>query len=141
MTSQTPHTTPTEIIFYDGDCGLCHRSVLFVLRHDHAPARFQFAPQQGRTYLQNFGNVGIPPGSVVVLTHDRRRLLRSDATLYILQNLGGRWRLLGNILRLVPTPIRDWGYQLVAAFRRKLVKKPDGLCPLVPPQWRERFLP
>src|SRR5262249_20173935 len=34
----------TETIFYDGGCGLCHRTVRFVLSEDASGCTFNFAP-------------------------------------------------------------------------------------------------
>ncbi|HZH02738.1 MAG TPA: DCC1-like thiol-disulfide oxidoreductase family protein [Myxococcaceae bacterium] len=36
----------SDILFYDGGCGLCHRAVRFVLARDPA-GRFRFAPLGG----------------------------------------------------------------------------------------------
>jgi hypothetical protein len=39
-----------EILFYDGHCSLCHRSVQFVVRHDRDGTAFRFAPMQWPTF-------------------------------------------------------------------------------------------
>lgn len=147
-------TTPQpDTIYYDGECGLCHRSVRFVLRHDGDPPRFHFAPQQGETFRRLTpgppGTHGPPDaagsspaaGSVVVVTSDGRTLVCSDATIHILRQLGGAWRCMGNLIAIFPRPIRDMGYRLIAGMRRKMFAKPQGLCPMLPEVWRGRFLP
>lgn len=114
------------LIFYDGDCGLCHRFVRFVLSEEPAGEGFHFSPLASGD-------------SIVVRTGDDRTLLRSDAVIYVLGRLGGFWRLLGAALRLVPRPLRDAVYSLVASMRRRLFAKPDGACPVLSPALRPRF--
>ena len=132
-----------ETLFYDGHCGLCHRSVQFLLRRDPAGRAFRFAPLQGSTF-----QAAVPsearaalPDSMVLHTLDGRLLLKSDAWLHILRRLGGAWRVLAAICSVVPRPIRDWYYDLVAATRRRIFGRPKELCPVVPPELRERFDP
>ena len=37
---------PTEWVFFDGDCGFCHRWVRLVVKHDHNGRAFRFAPRK-----------------------------------------------------------------------------------------------
>jgi|CXWL01.1.fsa_nt_gi predicted DCC family thiol-disulfide oxidoreductase YuxK len=132
-----------ERLFYDGHCGLCHRSVLFVLRHDPDGSLFRFAPLGGETFLATLpeeSRAGLPD-SIVVHTGDGRLLVRSRAAAHVLRRLGGGWKLLGTLLRLVPSPLADFGYDLVARLRRRLFERPVDACPLVPPNLRPRFEP
>jgi predicted DCC family thiol-disulfide oxidoreductase YuxK len=134
---------PPELLFYDGHCGLCHRAVKFTLRHDPMGAAFRFAPLQGTTFLDN-----IPPerraelpDSVVVLTSDGALLTRSDAAIHILLRLGGGWRWLAALSSIVPRALRDPVYNAVARIRYRIFGRKDDLCPIVPPEVRDRFLP
>jgi predicted DCC family thiol-disulfide oxidoreductase YuxK len=132
-----------ETLFYDGHCGLCHRAVKFVLRHDPEGAAFRFAPLQGPTF-----QAAVPtaqraalPDSMAVRTLDGRLLLKSEAWLHIMRRLGGIWKLIGSVCSIVPRFIRDWGYDFVAAVRFRIFGRRDDLCPLIPPALRNRFLP
>src|ERR1041385_7423246 len=83
-----------ETLFYDGHCGLCHRSVRFLLRRDPGGRAFRFAPLQGRTFQDAVSpdrRAGLPD-SMVLKTADGRLLLKSDAWLHILRRLGGGLR-------------------------------------------------
>ena len=106
-----------ERIYFDGECGLCHRWVLFTLRRERGRELFRYAPLQGTTFA---AEVPPPernglPDSVVVRTADGRLLVRSAAALHVMNRVGGPWRALAAALRLVPRPLRDWGYDRVAA--------------------------
>jgi predicted DCC family thiol-disulfide oxidoreductase YuxK len=138
-----PAAQESEYIFYDGHCGLCHRAVKFVLKHDRAGNTFRFAPLQGETIQSH-----IPaerraslPDTFVVLTRDGALLIRSNASLHILERLGGGWRILANILRVIPRGLRDLMYDFVARIRYRLFGRRDDLCPVVPPNLRARFDP
>jgi predicted DCC family thiol-disulfide oxidoreductase YuxK len=127
------------LVFYDGECGLCQRFVRRTVERDRV-ALFRFAPLKGDTFRTRVG--GEPPsGTVVVLAPDGRRFVRSDAVVEILKGLGGKDARRAVWLARVPRVLRDVGYRAVAAVRRFLAPRPDGPCPLLPPELRGRFLP
>lgn len=134
---------PPELLFYDGHCGLCHRSVRFLLRRDPGGRAFRFAPLQGRTFQDAVSpdrRAGLPD-SMVLKTVDGRLLLKSDAWLHILRRLGRGWRVLAAVCAIVPRPVRDWCYDFIAAVRLRVFGRRDQLCPVVPPELRGRFDP
>lgn len=134
---------PPDVVFYDGGCGLCHRTVRFALLRDRDGTRFRFAPLQGETYAARIAAArrAALPDSVVVLTGDGRLLTRTQGVLHLLTRLGGGWRLAARCLGLVPRPLRDLGYDAVARLRKRLFRRPPELCPRVPPALRKRFDP
>lgn len=137
------HSQEPEYIFYDGHCGLCHRAVKFVLKHDRSGSAFRFAPLQGDTFqsivsAECRANL---PDSFLVLTRDGNLLMRSDATLHSMRRFGGGWKLLANILGLIPRRLRDVVYDFVARIRYRVFGRRDDLCPVVPPNLRARFDP
>ncbi len=80
----------TDTIFYDGNCGLCHRGVRFVMKRDADRKAFRFAPLQGTTFAAKVSPERLAelPDTMMVQTRDGRMLLRSSAWAYILQRLG-----------------------------------------------------
>ena len=145
--SQVPPPAPvgnrTDLLFYDGGCGLCHGLVKFLIARDPAGTRFGFAPLHGQAFRGRYGEAerGELPDSMVLRTVDGRTLVRSRAVLQIGKRLGGAWRVLAQAASLLPVWLLDWGYDRIARLRRHLFARPDGACPLVPPELRERFLP
>jgi predicted DCC family thiol-disulfide oxidoreductase YuxK len=131
-----------DIVFYDGECGMCHGLVSLILPRDKS-ARFRFAPLQGET----FAGVIAPEkraglhDSVAIMTASGKLLVRSDATIYVLRLLGGFYKPLASLLRLFPKRLRDWTYDFIARRRKVWFAKPQTLCPIVPEQLRPRFLP
>lgn len=130
------------ILFYDGGCGLCHGAVRFVLKRDREGA-FRFAPLEGETFTAEVPEAlrAALPDSLALKEADGRLLTRSTAVAALLRRLGGFWAFLGGLLWIIPRPLRNLGYDLVAKVRHRLFKKPEGACPLVPPELRGRLLP
>ena len=130
-----------DTVFYDGHCGLCHRFVRFAVAEDGTGDCFEFAPLQGayvRTRLTLPERAGLPD-SVVVRTAQGELLVRSAAMRRVLRRLGGVWRGVAAVARLLPSAFLDWFYDGVARLRRWMFDRPDEICPLLPPQLRERF--
>jgi predicted DCC family thiol-disulfide oxidoreductase YuxK len=143
MPDPLPAPSEPERIFYDGDCGLCHRWVLFTLSRERGRELFRFAPLTGPTFERLVSpreRAGLPD-SIVVRTREERLLVRSEAALHVLARIGGLWGVLASAARIVPRPLRDWVYDRVAAVRKRIFAKPAGTCPLVPRELARRFDP
>ena len=128
-------------LFYDGDCGLCHRAVRFVLAEDPDGRAFRFAPLTSDAFA-----AALPPerraalpDSLVVRTPDGRVLVRTAAVREICNRLGGLWRALALASRALPEPWLDAGYDQVARLRASLFARPAEACPRVPAELRRRF--
>ena len=134
---------PTEWVFFDGDCGFCHRWVQLVIKHDHDGRAFRFAPRKGETFRSLVAaerREALPP-SILVLTMEGQILTRSSAVLHILERLGSGWRVMAFVGRMVPVGLRDIVYRFIARVRHGLLPAPDSSCPVVAPELRARFGP
>ena len=132
-----------NIVFFDGICGLCSRTVDFVLREDRQGI-FLYSPLQGETFRRIALDhpETLNANSMFVLRSNLGNdllLQRSAAFLYILDNLP-KYRWLARIGYLVPGPIRDACYRLIAATRYSIWGKRDS-CRLPTAEERLRFLP
>ena len=134
---------PPAVIFYDGVCGLCDRTVRFVLRHDHA-GRFRFATLQSdyaAAALARHGRDATDLDSVCLLLDPdgpgERLLAKSDAVLAILDGLGGVWRLAA-AARWLPQSWRDAAYDALANRRYRWFGRFDQ-CPIPSPELRARL--
>lgn len=134
----------TRTLLYDGTCGLCARSVQFVLRHEGANPTLRFAPLQGSTAAavlrQHPQLEGVD--SVVFVETDpgghQRVHMRSDAVIRVLRHLGGFWGVLGSVASVVPRFLRNGAYDVVAR-RRYSVFGRDQSCLLPTEEQRARF--
>jgi len=108
-----------ETVFFDGTCGLCNGAIRFLVAED-AYGRFDYAALDSdlfRSSLSEEERCELPD-SVVVLTTDRRLLVRSRAVLHAAARLGGLWRLLGAAGSWVPRPARDAVYDFISKHRK-----------------------
>jgi predicted DCC family thiol-disulfide oxidoreductase YuxK len=105
-----------SIVFYDGYCGLCSRTINFLLAKDKKK-NFHFAPLDGKTFdkLLLSGKISQKKDSVI-LYQDGLALYESDATLAIMSVLPAPWRFLA-ILRFIPKSIRNLVYRIIAKNR------------------------
>jgi predicted DCC family thiol-disulfide oxidoreductase YuxK len=93
--------------------------VAFVLRRDRA-ARFRFAALQSPAGVRLLGRCrsGARLDGTMVLVSDGECRTRSEAVLAILGWLPPPWRWL-RVLTIVPRPVRDRIYDLIARHRTK----------------------
>lgn len=108
------------ILVFDGECAFCSRAIHFIAARDRERS-FRFcasASQRGRALLDASGFPQGSPGSIVVIDGSRA-LTHSSAVIEIVRRLPLPWRVFA-VGALVPRPIRDWLYGIVARHRRRL---------------------
>jgi predicted DCC family thiol-disulfide oxidoreductase YuxK len=136
----TPRSWP--VLCYDGSCGLCARSVQFVLRRERPGHDYlRFATLQGpwgaRARAEHPDLAGVD--SVVWLEADGRVSVRGSAVLAVLRYVGGWWGLVASVGSVVPRVLRDAIYDSIAR-RRYATFGRDTSCLLPTPEQRARFL-
>lgn len=136
---------PHPIVFYDGVCGLCNSFVQFVLRRDRN-ALFRFAALQSSIATGALSRHRINPGALdtvyVVINHDlpdEHILSRSDAVLFVLNQLKSPWRRTAFWLGVVPRSARDWAYNAIARHRYRIFGRSE-ICMVPSDQDHSRFL-
>lgn len=132
-------------MLYDSVCALCNGLVTFILARDRTGV-FRFSSLQGDFARETLARHGRDPDALDTLVvvvdpgSPRERLLdRSTAALFVLQRLPGIWRFAGRAMAILPSALRDVGYRLVARTRYRTFGKYD-VCPVPPPEVRDRFL-
>lgn len=134
------------LVFYDGACGLCHRTIRFLLAEDAIGLRFRFACLDSEAFRdacaedESGFETGEPiPDSLLVHRPGEAMLTRADGVLEIGHQLGGLWRLLAVVAGWVPRAISNAGYDFVARIRHRLFARPDDACPLLTAELGDRF--
>ena len=133
----------SDIVFYDGVCGLCDRTVQFLLKIDREQV-LSFAPLQGEAAKRLKQRARVPEDLSTLLFAeqygtDRERIsTHSTGVLRILARIGGVWRFV-SWLRAVPSPVRDFLYRLLARYRYQWFGQLDS-CRLPDPETSRRFL-
>ncbi|MEO7361614.1 MAG: DCC1-like thiol-disulfide oxidoreductase family protein [Gemmatimonadaceae bacterium] len=138
-------TGAASVLLYDGLCGLCDRTIQFVVKHDRNRT-LQFAALQGEYAIKLFEQVPdlrrVDSLIFVQLAANgsvQHVLVRSNAVIAIARYLGGLWRVAEMLLRLIPQPLRDCGYDAIARRRFCIIGRLDA-CRIPPIEDRARFL-
>ena len=116
------------VLFFDGECGFCKRSVRLVYEYDEK-GLIEFAPLQGvlaeKYELKGYSEKG--GGSMVMLREeDGEVFTKGDALIELGKNLGGVFWVLAFGFSNFPKLLRNGLYDLVAKNRYKLA----GSCEL-----------
>ena len=137
MTNSDINTFIHPIVFYDGLCGLCNKTVQAILKRDKK-GKFYFATLQGDVaaeYLTDEQRKDLD--SVVVRSRDRN-FKESGAFFEIAATLGG-WPGFFLVFSWLPSDFTDKVYRWIAKNRYKWFGKLDA-CPMPDPNVRHRFL-
>ena len=114
------------VLLYDGTCGFCAQSVQFVLSHEREHS-LRFAALDSdfardiltrHPHVQGTDSVvWVEPGDAPGMTG--LLLTRSDAAIRVAWYIGGPWRAF-EVARIVPRPIRDAVYRVIARHRHRI---------------------
>jgi|GEM_PF-305054 len=125
------------VVVLDGECSLCQRSAQFIVRRDPR-GYFRFAAQQSRVGQALLAQAGMTTSlESVVLVEGSVAYAGSDAVLRIAAQLHGAWRL-ARFLLIVPRPVREFAYRIVARHRYRFGRR--DACAMPPPDQRVRYL-
>ena len=141
-TTLQPETDQTWL-FFDGVCNLCDGFVNFVADFE-SPQRVKFGAIQRHGDLLRFHGAGqyaeggAEALTTVVLVQDGAVYTRSDAALRVFALLDAPARYVA-AFHLLPAPLRDAGYKLVAKYRYKMFGQVES-CREPTPKFQSRFL-
>ncbi|SFT10512.1 Predicted thiol-disulfide oxidoreductase YuxK, DCC family [Sphingobacterium wenxiniae] len=135
---QAQHDTnhPT-ILFYDGDCGFCDRTVQFMLNHEK-DSSLRFSPLQSAFAEELFQAHAVTHDfSSILVYHQGKFYRKSKAVILLTSFLKQPYLFLGSIGKCIPDRWADWMYEGIARRRKKLW--PTASCVLPSPKDRQRF--
>ena len=110
---------PNPVIIFDSICNLCNWSVRFIINHDsqHHFKLTSLRSDEGRRLIAAH-NIPVESMDSLILVEDSGYQTKSNAAIRVLKQLSGWWSLL-SILTIIPQPLRDWCYDLIARNRYK----------------------
>ena len=121
-----------NIIYYDGECGLCHLAVRFILKVD-SKSKFYFSP------LSNLDN-NLKNIDSIILKKGNKVFYEGQAIIMIFEDIDNNWNYLANVLKLIPINVLDTAYRWVSRNRAKVSVKKVSSCPIVPSSYQKRFI-
>lgn len=139
QTASQPTATQQPIVFFDGECVMCNGFVDLLLRVDPL-GTILIAPLQGQTARQYLPPLPPDREAWSIYYQDERGLYnQSDAFIQVCKRLGGVWSIFAAI-GLIPRPIRDRIYRLIARNRYRLFGR-RSTCRMPNKSEQARFLP
>lgn len=129
---------PVKIILFDGHCHFCSSTVQFIVKRD-PNAHFKFAPLQSDVGKKLKKALHIPASDdSFILIQQNQHDTQSTAALKVAKYLSGGWKLF-YIFIIIPRPIRNFIYRIIAKNRYKWFGKRDA-CFIPTEEIRQRFL-
>ena len=127
------------ILLFDGHCNFCNAWVRLIVNRDNTK-KILFAPLQspvGRKMLEEH-KIDVNYADSLVFFEEEGFSVSSTAALRIFSYLRG-WERHLQLLAIVPCPLRDTLYHLIAKYRYKWFGRREQ-CMIPTPELRERFL-
>ncbi|MDN5200927.1 thiol-disulfide oxidoreductase DCC family protein [Fulvivirgaceae bacterium BMA10] len=127
------------VLLFDGVCNLCNGSVQFIIKRDKKNV-FLFASLQSEAGQERLKKFDLPVDDYesFVLVEGDKFYRRSTAALRTMKKLGGLWKLLYAFI-IIPAPIRDFVYSIIARNRYKWFGRNDQ-CMIPTPELKAKFL-
>ena len=127
------------IILFDGLCNFCNDSVNFIIDRDNDDY-FRFTSIQseaGQNMIKRY-KIDITKTDSIILIKDNKYYIKSTAALKISRKITSLWKLF-YILIIIPRPLRDIGYDIIARNRYKWFGKRET-CRIPTPDEMKKFL-
>ena len=116
-----------DYLLLDGDCGLCNRLAIFLDKRLAKGMDIAYRPilsEDGQELIATFPKKQQDADSVY-LFRNGKSYIRSAAGIPGLLYMRWYYRMWFPILWLIPLPIRDIGYRIIAKYRHKIFKKSE----------------
>tara|TARA_B100000700_G_scaffold236593_1_gene262488 strand:- start:146 stop:580 length:435 start_codon:yes stop_codon:yes gene_type:complete len=126
--NQSEQNTNKLIVFYDGYCILCNRTIDFVIKYDKKE-KILFASLQSDYAISTLSKLKYKSENIknidnVIYLQNTIVKIKSDAILSILSDMGGVYHL-SKIFYCIPRFIRNYLYDQIANRRYKWFGKRD----------------
>jgi len=128
-----------KVVLFDGVCNLCNESVQFIIKNDKKNT-FQFSSLQsefGQKILTK-NQLNTNDFDSILLLDQEKIFDKSDAALRIAKELDFPIRLL-SVLLIIPKPIRDYYYSIIAKNRYKWFGKKES-CWIPTAELKNKFI-
>ena len=126
------------VVFFDGVCNLCNRSVDFLIRIDKK-RKLKYASLQS-DFAKN--KLNIPPKELndsVVFLKNSKPYTRSEAIIKILKEVGGFYKFIGTIFSIFPYWFLNIFYNYIAKNRYRFFGKKET-CRVPTEEERDLFI-
>jgi len=117
-----------KIVIYDGDCGFCQRSVVFIARNDRSKTILftSSLSEEGKKLITEKQILADPEKTLILIDGDQY-LTQYKAVLTIAKKLKFPYKQMGYLGHLLPVFIGDRCYNFISKRRKKLIKSECSL--------------
>ena len=116
-----------DFLFLDGDCGLCHRLATFIDKRLGKGKNLGYRPildEDAQRVIQTLPTK-LRDADSVYLIRNGKPYIRSAAGIRCVLYMRWYYKMWFPVLWLIPLPLRNIGYRLIAKFRHKFFKRPS----------------
>ncbi len=116
-----------DLLILDGDCGLCHRLANFVDRRivDKRTLAFRASDSEDAQLVITKLPASLREADTVYLIRNGKTYIRSSAAIRCLKYMRLRWRVIYPLVWIIPLPLRDFAYGIVAKYRHMIFRRPE----------------
>ena len=118
---------PRDFLFLDGDCGLCHRLATFIDKRLGKGKNLGYRPildEDAQRVIQTLPTK-LRDADSVYLIRNGKPYIRSAAGIRCVLYMRWYYKMWFPVLWLIPLPLRNIGYRLIAKYRHKFFKRPS----------------
>lgn len=115
-----------DFLLLDGDCGLCHRLATFMDRRLARGQDIGYRPilsDEGQAMIRKLPRKQQDADSVYLIRNGKS-YIRSAAGIRCLLYMKWYYKMWFPIFWVIPLPIRDIGYRIIAKYRQKFFTRP-----------------
>ncbi len=114
-----------DIILFDGHCPMCNGFTKF-LRKRISDSKLRFIGLESKEGVEIHSNLSnkVKSKDSMILIRDEKVYTRSAAGIRTLLYMKKRWMWMYPFVWIIPLPIRDLVYMIVAKIRYKIISKP-----------------
>jgi predicted DCC family thiol-disulfide oxidoreductase YuxK len=117
-----------DLLLLDGDCGLCHRIAIFMDERLAEGINIGYRPinsVEAQLLIEELPEYQ-KKADTVYLLRNKTFFIQSAAAIRCLLYLNWYWKIWFPLFWIIPSPIRDFFYNIVAKNRHKIFSKPKN---------------
>ena len=126
------------MLVFDGECAFCHRAVQFILAHERR-SDLLFVRRDSALGASLREQHKLQRVESLLWIENDRAFIEWDAVARTAAYVGGPYAWLASAAGLIPRPLLNWGYRVVARLRKSFGGRPRH-CLLLTVTQQRRFL-
>ncbi len=126
-------------IIYDGDCGFCNKTVMFIAKNDKNN-NFKFISslsEFGTKLLLKYNIKGLEKATIILVENENEIDKKSVAIRKVLFKIPS-YKIMGYLMFLFPKQLSDYVYDFISKNRKLIIK--NNICEIPNSEMRKKFI-